>query len=129
MATFSDLRITGMDPKGATAVESSALMNVPLTLSGRPPYEWSTIFDQLWKGHISMSKRRAQVVGGAVMVTCVPEELEGQLMDDLKTIILDTNKAFSRHLAGEERKQAATKAAQSQQAQKLNDLKDRLKFD
>jgi len=129
MNTFQDIKITGMnDEESSKPDPSMALYDIVLTLSESAPYEWADYFNQRWKQHFYMMKRRASVSGSRLTVCCVPEELESQV-NELKKVITETNQKYKEHFSIKQNQEEAKKQEEKVAKEKLSNLKDSIKFD
>ncbi|WP_426025226.1 hypothetical protein [Brevundimonas sp. TSRC1-1] len=129
MANFEPVSITGMNVNASHASGQGALKNIVLTLSGRPPYGWNDMFNGLWARHFYMMKRRAEVAGGQMTVTCMEDELEGGLLEELKKVVSEANQHFVAAQQEAENKRQQEAARGLEERQKLEGLANRLKFD
>lgn len=128
MADFQRIKIVGFDDASSGPSGEGALQRMMLTLSANPPHQWAMAFDQEWKNHFFMMKRKATTMGAGIFVTCMPDELQG-LINELNKVIAKVNDAYEKALA---QAAAAAEVAQAKQAEEqkvLKDLKGTLKFD
>jgi hypothetical protein len=127
---FTDIKIVGMDDQVSASREPhSAIVTITLQLSASAPSEWADYFNQAWKQHIYMMKRRAQVLGRSVQIECVPDELEVTHLPELKKVIGDTNQAYSKIADAQARQREAEAAREAATAATLKEIKGRIKFD
>lgn len=126
---FNDLKIVGFDPARVTSSQQGAGMRqMPLQLSARPPLEWGPLLEARYEHSFSGNKRTIKVVGAYIYADCVPEEL-AEILEDLKTMVSQTNEAYRADLARQaaQRQKAETDAVAEKQ--RLEDVKKGLKFD
>ncbi len=129
MSTFQDIKITGMNDKESSRPDPSmALYDIVLTLSESVPYEWADYFNQRWKQHFYMMKRRASVSGARLTIYCVPEELESQIQE-LKKVITETNQKYKEHLSIQKNQMETKKQEENEDKEKMSNLKGSIKFD
>jgi hypothetical protein len=97
-----EVKITGMNPSLTQPSGIGKLDNVVLTLAPHPDWQWSGAFATLWKQHFYMMKRNAEISGGGLVVTCVPDELGDGLLDELKKVVAQTNEAVKAQEAADQ---------------------------
>ncbi len=91
--TFEDITIVGIDSQASTRV-NQALFDVALELSESPPSEWVSHFDRLWMEEWYMMKKRVEVSGSHIIITCVPAEIETEHLPHLKAVVAGANLAY-----------------------------------
>ena len=127
---FVPIKIVGLNDGASKRVEpGSAIVRVVLELSASAPSNWADYFNNSWKQHIYMMKRRAEVRGKRLEIECVPEELQPDHLPELKKVIDATNEAYGKYHAQVALAQQAEVVAQVADAAKLAELKNKLKFD
>jgi hypothetical protein len=126
---FEDIRITGMDDAASHQPDPKmAMFNVVLTLSSSAPIEWSDYFNRIWKQLFFMQKRNASVSGQKLEIYCVPDELEKDLIPELNKIISETNNVYRTYQIQQIQQEAARKAQEVAEREKLKSIKNNLKF-
>lgn len=129
MAAFTEIKIKELDDAASGPSGQGALMRLVLRLSQSAPGPWSDYFNQAWRQHIYMMKRRASVSGDRLEIVCMPDELQSDHVPELNKVIALTNAAYSAYAAEQNRlRQQATDEAKRQRDE-LASLKDSLKFD
>ena len=126
---FVPIKITGLNAQASVPSGQGALQDVVLTLSETTDYEWASLFNSLWSQHFYMMKRRAEVSGGELVVTCMPEELEEGLLSELKKVVSNTNTTFAAAVAQFQAENAQKKATEAANKQNLAQLANKLNFD
>jgi hypothetical protein len=126
---FQDIKIEAFDNSASSPSGEGALMRLVLRLSQSAPPAWSQYFNQSWQQHIYMMKRRAAVVGDRLEIICMPRELEGDHLPELKKVIAETNKAYRAYAAEQNRMKEEAAEEARRQKEELSGLKGRLKFD
>lgn len=127
--SFHDVKITGMDQQATRPSGVGKLYDVVLNLSPIPPSDWSEIFDHYWKHHMYMMKRSATTFGSIITVQCMPEELEGGLLNELKKVVAQTNQQFKVHIGDVEAHEQAQRDKAAQERERISGLAGRLNFD
>jgi len=129
-STFVDIKIVGIDDSTSIKPDpNKEIFNIVLELSAIPPFEWSDYFNNKWKQHLYMAKRKAYVVGSSLTIYCVPSELESIHLPELKKVIAVTNKLYKEHRSSEKlEEQLELEEAEAEKAA-LEDLKKSIKFD
>src|SRR5450830_1168697 len=95
MKEFEDIKIVSMDDAASHRPDPNmAMFNIVLNLSSSAPHEWANYFNQRWKQHIYMTKRRASVSGKKLEIYCVPDELEKDHIPELNNVFTETNNAY-----------------------------------
>ena len=126
---FEDIRITGVDTDASGGGDdSSALVDVVMTLSKSTPADWASYFNARWQQHIYMMKRDAWVSGNHLTIHCVPDELENDHLPELKKIVDETNQRYKEHLAQRERDAQRERERADARKAELDKLKN-IKFD
>jgi|GEM_PF-7031372 hypothetical protein len=95
-----------------TKYEQGSLYEVHFELNPCPSVGWSRAFNEAWEQHIYMSKRRAMVQNGELVITCVLDDL-AEHKRELEKVIASTNDAIevkSRKRRELDKKQQATDA-------------------
>jgi hypothetical protein len=99
-----------------------------LELSSSAPYEWAKYFNERWQQHFYMMKRHARVIGNRLEIECLPDELESDHLTELKKVVEETNKAYGQYHAARVRATEQKHQREADDANKLKELKSRLKF-
>ena len=129
MNTFQDITITGMSDEESTKPDPNmALYNIVLTLSESAPYEWADYFEQRWKQHFYMMKRRVSISGSRLTICCVPEELQSHL-SELKKVIKETNQKYREYITNQKNQAEVERQREAKERKELSDLKGSIKFD
>jgi len=127
--TIVDIAITGLDDAASSKPDHSlGLYNIVLTLSRAVPYEWADYFNNRWKQHIYMKKRDAYVASDKITIYCLPEELQGDHIPELKKIIKETNKSYKQFLSSQKLETQRRKQLKKEEKDALSSLKTKLKF-
>ena len=127
---FQDIKITGMNDAATRRSDAhSGLFTVVLDLSAIAPSPWANYFNDSWRQHLYMMKRRASVAGAALEIECGLDELESDHLPELKKIIDETNKAYARHVADVAQAEDALKKQTRTDKQQVADAKKTIKFD
>ncbi|MCW8962441.1 MAG: hypothetical protein OQL16_01500 [Gammaproteobacteria bacterium] len=127
--TIVDIAITGLDDEASSKPDHSlGLYNIVLTLSRPVPYEWADYFNSRWKQHIYMKKRDAYAENDKLTIYCLPEELQGDHIPELKKIIKETNKSYKQFLSSQKLETQRRKQLKKEEKEALSSLKTKLKF-
>lgn len=127
--TIVDIHIIGLDDAASSKPDHSlGLYNIVLTLSRPAPYEWADYFNSRWKQHIYMKKRDAYVAHDKLTIYCLPEEVQGDHIPELKKIIKETNKSYKQFLSSQKLERERRKIRKKEEKEALSSLKNRLKF-
>ena len=126
---FVDIRITDLDAD-ATQPSPTApgLRLMHLCLSEAPPEVWRQIFHAERQFARHSMWRRAWVESAAIVVDCVPEELEQSQLIDLKQDVARSNAKFRDYLAEEARRGGAVVQAEHQERERIEGVRRRLDF-
>ena len=129
MIAFDDVLITGLAVE-RTQQSSTApgLRYMHLTLSARPTAEWGEMFIAERRFPRHSMWREAWVEGDAIVVDCVPEEIEQYHLRDLKEDVANTNQTYRGYLRRVEEAQQREQSERDVEASRLEDLKGRLQF-
>lgn len=128
MGEFQDIKIVDMDDEASGNSDEGALKRIVLRLSHPAPGAWAAMFNDGWKKHFYMMKRKASATGNSLTVICMPDELQG-LIAELNKVIAQTNATFRQMAAEAEVRAAASIRNAAEDRQVLQDLKGKLKFD
>jgi hypothetical protein len=127
---FTDIRIIALY---ADATQQSptapGLRLMYLSLSETPPHVWCQIFTAERQFPRHSMWREAWADGAAIVVDCVPEEIEQYHLRDITQDVANTNAKFREFLAQEARKTAAVQEAEQRERERIEQIKKRLKFD
>ena len=108
MADFEDIKIecVVVDELTGPTSEDSVLYAVPFSLSAKPPDEWQSLFNDLWRTYAySSMKRHAEAVDGRIVVkNTTVEEIESIHLEPLIKAIRETNSQYRERLEAEEAK-------------------------
>ena len=126
---FTDIRIVELDDEASLPSGEGALVRVVLRLSERAPSEWSQYFNDAWRLHLYMMKRRAIVSGDRLEIICMLEELERDHLPELNKVMAETNEAYRKYAQEQNRRREIENEAAQRHREALSNLKDRLKFD
>jgi hypothetical protein len=126
---FADIKIVAMDDAASGPSGEGALLRLVLKLSQSAPTAWSQYFNESWRQHIYMMKRKASVSGDRLEIICMPDELESDHLPELKKIVGDTNEAYRKFAQERERRKEIEIETARRQSEALFNLKGRLKFD
>lgn len=125
---FTDIKIKELDENASGPSGEGSLQCLVLRLSQSSPYDWANYFNEAWRHHFYMGKRRATVSGNALEIICMPDELEN-LVPELNKVISQTNNAYKEYVEEDERQRQDMAEKAQIDKQKIVDLKARLKFD
>ena len=129
MKEFEDIKIVSMDDASSHRPDPNmAMFNIVLGLSSSAPHEWASYFNQSWKQHIYMTKRRASVSGRKLEIYCVPDELENDHIPELNKVIVETNNAYKAFLTKQTQQEAARQEQEVAEKEHLKSIKNNLKF-
>lgn len=129
MSAFEDIRITGLDlSRTRQSDRAPGLRHMFLSLSARPASEWSEIFAAERRFPRHTMWRKAWVEGGAIVVDCVPEEIETHHLCDVREDVAETNKKYRDWLNRVEDQARSEEARASAERDRLAALKERLHF-
>ncbi len=127
---FEDIRITGLDTNKTHDLPSQdGTYRLYLTLSGVPPATWRDIFDRERRTARSSIWRDATIDGMFIIITCTPEELEKYHLEFLKEDVKNTNEKFRLSIAEQEELSARFRQSEEARKKRLEEVRDRLKFD
>lgn len=124
-----ETKITGMDEAASHPSGLGALIDVVLVLEPKADAAWADTFEALWKNHFYMQKRNTSAEPGRLVVTCIPNELEGGLLAELKKIAAATNEAMNQHVAEMEQQKQRGDDTEAARRNSLSDLAKKLNFD
>lgn len=91
MYQFHSITITGMDTQKTKQDPRSDLFNVFLNLSSTPPSSWAQDFDKAWIQNFYAEKRKAQVLGGHIMITCSLDDWHSVHLPELQKVVKEVN--------------------------------------
>jgi hypothetical protein len=127
---FQNIRITGLDTDKSQDVPSQdGTHRLYLTLSGVPPATWRDIFGREHHTPRGSNWRDAIIEGMFIVITCTPEELEKYHLAFLKEDVKNTNEKFRRSIAEQEERSARFHQSEEERKKRLEEIRDRLKFD
>ena len=127
---FQDICMTGLDTDKSHDVPSQdGTQRLYLTLSGTPPATWRDIFGREQRTPRNPIWREATVDGMCIVITCTPEELENHHLQFLKEDVKNTNKKFRRSIAEQEEQAQRSRQSKEDRQKRLEEVRDRLKFD
>lgn len=127
---MEDLKLTEL--KAVKTIPGTSLHRVLLGLNETPTARWRMVFEANWKSNNYSMKAKAEIKGAGISMDVLVTDLEGEHIPQLKKIIEETNKqivaenAISR--ANELAKIAAANAVEAADANKLEELRQKLKF-
>ena len=128
--SFQDIRITGLDTNKSHDLPSQdGSHRLYLTLSSAPPATWRDIFGREHQTPRSSIWREATIDGMFLVITCTPEELEKYHLAFLKEEVKKTNKKFRLSIAEQEERSARFRQSEEERKKRLEEVRDRLKFD
>jgi hypothetical protein len=128
--SFTDIAIIGLDVDATKPSQAaSGLRHMYLQLSAEPPSEWQQLFNQGRRFPRHSMWRDAWVEGRHIVVDCVPEEIEQYHLRDLKEDAAKTNEKYRDYLGKVAGAQQQQQEAEQKEKSRLDDLKNRLKFD
>ena len=126
---FTDITITDLDAEQTRQSDTApGLRQMVLTLSAQPTAEWTQIFEAERQFPRHSMWRRAWIEGPAIVIDCVPEELEKYHLRDLQQDVANTNQKYREFLTKVEAQNQREKKAREEEDKRLNELKKRLKF-
>jgi ribonuclease D len=127
---FQDIRITGLDTNKTHDLPSQdGTHRLYLTLSGVPPATWRDIFARERRTARSSIWRDATIDGMFIVITCTPEELEKYHLEFLKEDVKNTNEKFRLSIVEQEELSARFRQSEEARKKRLEEVRDRLKFD
>jgi hypothetical protein len=126
---FNDIKIVALDDEASGPSGQGVLLRLVLKLSQSAPSAWSQYFNDAWRQHLYMMKRRASVSGDRLEIICTPDELEKDHLPELNKVIAETNEAYGKYAQEQKRLKEIEIEAARRQSEALSDLKGRLKFD
>jgi hypothetical protein len=125
---FSDVKIVGIEDE-MTYRPQTKLYKLKLKLSVSPPTDWIRFFDQSRKEPRHPLWRIATVERKHINVECVPEEMQTYLLESLKEDVAIANLRYAAFLRKELEEEMRIRGVDANDAQRLADLKGKLKFD
>ena len=127
---FQDIRITGLDTNKSHDLPSQdGTHRLYLTLSGAPPATWRDIFGREHHTPRSSIWREAIIDGMFIVITCTPEELEKYHLQFLKEDVKNTNEKFRLSIVEQEEWSVRFRQSEEERKKRLEEVRDRLKFD
>ncbi len=127
MKKIPKVTILKLDTDATQPSGKGALLDMVLVLSQTLPYDAERMFDHAWRNNMAMYKRSASLNGNRITVTCMEDELQGQV-DMLKDVLSEVVRAYNERVEEEERRQEEADKNAADQKKRLLDLNDRLKF-
>jgi hypothetical protein len=128
--SFQDIRITGLDThKSHDLPSQDGTQRLYLTLSAVPSTTWREIFDRessMPRHHI---RREASIEGAFIVIICTPEQLEKHHFAFLKEDVKNANEKFRLSVVQQEEQSARFCHIKEEQKKRLEEVRDRLKFD
>lgn len=126
---MEDIKIIGVD-KDATGKASGELYDVVFNLSEAPDWEWTYLFDDIWRHRTSYSmKRSASIIGTNLVITCALEEVEPSHLPELKKAVERTNTEMrERQVSSKEKLDRQLKQAREDR-RRIEQALDKLTFD
>jgi hypothetical protein len=89
---FENISILGLDVIETQALERPGVIHeVYLNLSSTPPREWSIFFEAAYESQWYSMRRRVQVSGHHIIITCGLDEIEQYHMAPLKHAVHQAN--------------------------------------
>jgi len=129
-SSFQDIRITGLDTnKSQDFPSQDGTHRIYLTLSSAPPATWRDIFHRERSNSRSSIRRDATIESTFIVITCTPEELEKHHLQFLKEDVKNTNKKYKLSIVEQEEQSARFRQSEEDRRKRLEELRDRLKFD
>ena len=127
---FEEIRITDLDvDMTQPSQEAPGFRRLYLKLSEEPPREWVRLFEQERRFPPHRIWRNAWVIGGHIVVECVPEELEQFQLNHLKEDVANTNRKFP-ECAATKKAEILQQLREREEARKqLEELRAKLRFD
>jgi len=119
--------ITGMDASASTPSGEGALVDIHLNIT-KPPSGWTGLFDQVWKQHIYMMKRRAHATDRHIVIRCMASELQSAHIPELKKAIANTDDAYRAAVATNQQLKQNQEMEEQRFKDGLNDIASKLKF-
>ena len=127
---FDQIRITDLDIDLTQASpEASGFQRLYLRLSGEPPPEWVSLFEEKRRFPPRPIWRNAWVIGAHIVVDCVPEELEQSGLNHLKEDVANANNEFLESSARDEADNLREFQKKQATRKQLEEVRARLKFD
>ncbi len=105
------------------------MFDIYLNLSDFPAHAWTLIFDDHWKRETYHMKRAAWIEDNFIILHCIPEEVGEYHLEHLKSVVEKTNQEFANYVSERRRADAKRKEVEVKETERLNALKDKLKFD
>ena len=129
MMAFEDLTITGLDiSRIRQSDKAPGLRHMFLSLSATPSSAWADIFSAERRFPRHTMWRKAWVEGAAIVVDCVPEEIETHHLSDLSEDVKNTNQKYREYLARVDAQSRRREAALAEERTRLENLKNRMAF-
>ena len=129
-SSFQDIRITDLDTNKSHDLPSQdGTHRIYLTLSDTPPATWRDIFHRERATPRSSIWRNAIIERIFIVITCTPAELEKHQFKFLKEDINKTNEKYTLSIAEQEERPARFRQSEEDRKKRLEELRDRLKFD
>jgi hypothetical protein len=132
MATgqFEDIRIVGMDgAKTHNPDPSKLLYNIYFRLSKHPSSEWAQLFEQEHHFPRHSMWRRARIEGEFIVLHAPLSEVDEHHLSYLKEDVENANSKYQQYLQKKLARDEQQKAEEEQERQRVEDLKNTLKFD
>jgi hypothetical protein len=127
---FQDIRITGLDTQRSHDFPAQdGTQRLYLTLSAVPSTTWREIFDHESSMSRHSIRREAAIEGACIVIRCTPEQLEKHHFACLKEAVKHTNETFQLSVAQQEEQSARFCHIKEEQQKRLEEVRDRLKFD
>lgn len=126
---FNDIAITGLAVERTRQSDRApGLRHMFLALSSTPSAEWEQIFEAERRFPRHTMWREAWCEGAAIVVDCVPEEIERYHLNDLREDVANTNAKYREYLAKVAVHQRRQQTEADEESKRLEGLRDRLKF-
>jgi hypothetical protein len=127
---FQDIRITGLAThKSHDFPLQDGTQRLYLTLSAVPSTTWREIFARECSMPHNTRRREASIEGAFLVIICTPEQLEKHHFAFLKEDVKNTNEKFQLSVAQQEEQSARFCHIKEEQKKRLEEVRDRLKFD
>ena len=129
MTGWADIKIVAFEEDNVLPSQKRpGLRRMPLRLSAQAPHEWGRLLERRYASSLSSNKRSIDVGPDRIYVDCPPHEL-GDILEELKPMVEETNREYAASDEQRRRKQERSDQAAIEERDEMLEIKKRLNFD
>ena len=127
MKDFEEIKIIKLNKNGSRDL-GGKLFEMHLELSASPAPEWCRFFQDAWEETFFHTNRNVQILEGEILISCTPDELQGEHMYYLKRATSEANERYLTLLAQRKKRTEEGESLREEQQKQLDGIESQLDF-